>query len=125
MAYVGNVADALVFSLTLGEGTHVFNYADSPDYDVNGLVGHIYKCLGRSYRQAMKIPYPVALFAARCFDVAARLTRRTFPISAIRVEKFCANTQFNAEKIRDMGFVPRFSISEGLERTIQSEFLSN
>ncbi len=122
MAYVGNIADAIIFSLTLGPGLHIFNYADSPDYDMNGLIRQIHKGLGRPYRESLRIPLPVAMLAGRSLDLVARMTGKTFPISAIRVEKFCANTQFTAAKIRELGFIPRFSIDEGLERTIRCEF---
>ena len=37
MAYVENVAGALVHALTFGPGVHVFNYADKPDLDMNEL----------------------------------------------------------------------------------------
>jgi len=55
-------------------------------------------------------------------DVAARVSGRKFPISAIRVRKFCESTQFRAERAAQTGFVPPYTLAEGLARTIQSEF---
>ena len=38
LAYVENLADFLVHALRFGPGSHVYNYADKPDPDMNGLV---------------------------------------------------------------------------------------
>ena len=47
----------------------------------------------------------------------------SFPISAVRVQKFCATTQFSAEKLQETGFVPPYTLQQGLERTLAAEFL--
>jgi hypothetical protein len=41
MAFVGNIAAFLVYSLTLGPGGHVSNYVDGPDMNTRDLVVHI------------------------------------------------------------------------------------
>jgi nucleoside-diphosphate-sugar epimerase len=41
MGYVGNIVKFLVQSADLGEGIHLFNYADKPDMTVKELVDHI------------------------------------------------------------------------------------
>ena len=41
-----------------------------------------------------------------CFDLLAFITRRTYPISSIRVKKFCAQTVFSSERMRKSGFTP-------------------
>jgi len=58
-------------------------------------------------------------------DAVARTTGRTFPISAIRVRKFCESTQFLADRVDHSGFIRPYTLREGLERTIRFEFLSN
>ena len=124
MAYVGNVAAFLVHCLSFGPGVHIFNYVDGPDMSTRELVEHIQGCLGRS-KKTMQIPQTVALAGGHLLDVVARATHRTFPISAIRVRKFCESTQFRADRVTQSGFVPPYSLREGLARTIEFEFTGN
>ena len=121
MAYVGNVAAFLAHSLTLGPGTHVANYADGPDMNTRELVEHVTRCLGRSGK-VRRIPKSVAMAGGHLLDVVARLSGRTFPISAIRVRKFCETTQFVAERPGTWGFSPPYTLAEGLARTMEFEF---
>lgn len=122
MAYVENVAAFLVYVLELGSGVHIFNYVDGPDMDTNTLVLHILQSLGRSSKMPRRVSEWAALAGATVLDTVARLTGRTFPISAIRVRKFCESTQFKAERVAELGFTPPFSLREGLDRTIRFEF---
>jgi nucleoside-diphosphate-sugar epimerase len=121
MAYVGNVAAFLIYTLALGPGEHIFNYVDRPDMNTEDLVEYVRLCLGKT-SQVPRIPKVIAMAGGHCFDLAARLSGRTFPISAIRVRKFCESTQFRAERAVHSGFIPPFSLAEGLARTIQFEF---
>ena len=123
MAYVGNVAAFLVHALSFAPGTHIFNYVDGPDMDTHSLVEHIRGCLHRR-RSIPRIPLPLALAGGRFFDAVARITGRTFPISAIRVRKFCESTQFLANRIDETGFVRPFTLRDALDKTIQFEFPS-
>ena len=124
MAYVRNVADALVFSLTLGSGIHVFNYADMPDLTMNEMVALVNRKLSRTTSSNLHIPMPFAMAGGHILDLVARLTGRILPVSAIRVKKFCQSTQVSAAHCLQLGFTPRYSLMEGLAHTIQSEFLS-
>lgn len=121
MAYVGNVAAFLVHVLTMGPGERIFNYVDGPDMNTRDLVRHLRASLGLS-PSIPKIPKPVALAGGFMLDLVARLSGRTFPISAVRVRKFCESTQFRAVRAMESGFVPPFSLGEGLERTIRFDF---
>lgn len=121
MAYVGNVAAFLVYTLSLEPGVHIFNYVDGPDMDTNTLIQHIRVCMNQR-GSVPRIPKAVALTGGYLLDGVARLTGKTFPISAIRIRKFCENTQFRAGRITSSGFQPPYSLSEGLARTIQFEF---
>jgi nucleoside-diphosphate-sugar epimerase len=123
MAYVGNVAAFLAHSLSFGPGIHIFNYADGPDMSTAELVDYIQGCLARS-KKALRIPKSLALAGGHLLDVLARATNRTFPVSAIRVRKFCESTQFRADLVAQSGFVPPFTLQEGLARTIQHEFVA-
>lgn len=122
MAYVENVAAALEFSLGLGPGTHLFNYVDKPDYDMNHLVALIRSVLGSEKGVGPRIPYPIGLMAGSAADLVARLVRRPLPFSRVRVEKFCASTEFAADRIRELGFQPPVDLESALRRTIAHEF---
>ncbi len=121
MAYVGNVAAFLLQALSLGPRIHTFNYVDGPDMSTRDLVAHVRRCLGKSGTPP-RIPRSVAMLGGHMFDLLARVSGRTFPVSAIRVRKFCESTQFVADRVRQTGFIPPYSLEEGLARTIQSEF---
>ncbi len=121
MAYVGNVAAFFLHALSLGPGIHISNYVDGPDLNTMQLVRHIHRCLQRPAR-IRKIPKSAAMTAGHAFDALARVSGRRFPISSIRVRKFCETTQFQAERVREWGFVPPFSLLEGLARTVAFEF---
>jgi len=121
MAYVGNVAAFAAHALSLGPGVHIYNYVDSPDMNMNDLVAHVNRCMGRA-SGGLRIPKTMALAGGSLLDVLARLSGRNFPISAVRVRKFCESTQFVAERVRQTGFIPPYSLSDGLNRTIQFDF---
>lgn len=123
MAYVGNVADALLHSLTLGPGTHIFNYVDTPDLTMKQLVSFVNKCLGRPESNGRSIPLLLAMAGGHVLDAISLVTRQSLPVSAVRVRKFCENTQFDANRIREIGFSPRFSLEDALQQTILKEFL--
>jgi len=121
MAYVGNVAAFIAHCLDLGSGVHIANYVDKPDMNTRDLVSHIYRCLGRS-NPGRTIPKNVAMAGGHFLDLIARVSGRAFPISAIRVRKFCETTRFQADLVAQWGFKPPYSLAEGLERTVNFEF---
>jgi GlcNAc-P-P-Und epimerase len=85
MAYVGNVAAFLSFTFDLGPGIRVCNYVDEPDLCTEDLVALIRRSLGRTGNHP-RIPHALAMAGGHAFDVAAQISERTFPISAIRIK---------------------------------------
>jgi nucleoside-diphosphate-sugar epimerase len=122
MAYVENVAGVLVHALTFGPGVHVFNYADKPDLDMNELTTLAGAVLGDGRARTLRIPYALGIGAGVVADLAARLTGRRFPVSAIRVRKYRANTQFANARVLATGFVPPHDLRDALIATIRHEF---
>lgn len=120
IAYVGNVAAFLVHALSFGAGTHLYNYADKPDLTMRDFVANVRKALGRK-GTGPALPYSAGLAGGATFDVLAKITGRKFPISTIRVRKFCANTIVNAEKLQGTGFQAPYSLEEGLQEMIENE----
>lgn len=122
MAYVENVAAFIEYSLNFGPGIHVYNYIDKPDFDMNTLVKIVYRTLGKDDRIKLRLPYSVGYGIGKLFDIAAVITKKKFPISSIRVKKFCSNSSFETS-IAKTGFVPPVSLIEALEQTIRYEFI--
>jgi nucleoside-diphosphate-sugar epimerase len=123
MGYVGNLAPFLAF---IGEsecsGTRVYNYADKPDLSMNELVGLVRAYKGKPADLSLRIPQWIGLAGGGCLDLLGALTGREFPISSVRVRKFCANTTISIEKLEGTGFVPPVTLSKGVEIFLAHEF---
>ena len=124
MAYVENVAAFLEYSISFGPGVHVFNYIDKPDFTMNQLVAHVNKLLGRSSEIRVRLPYFLGLLIGKTFDIVAFILNRKFPISAIRVKKFCANSVYESA-IEKTGFVPPVGLMDAIEKTVKYEFIED
>jgi nucleoside-diphosphate-sugar epimerase len=124
MAYVENVAAFLEYSLSFKPGIHIYNYIDKPDFTMNQLVAHVNKLLGRSSEIKFRLPYWLGLLIGKTFDVVAFILNRKFPISAIRVKKFCANSVYESG-IEKTGFVPPVSLMDAIEKTVKYEFIED
>lgn len=123
MAYVGNIVAFVKYMIdNVTEGYNVFNYIDKPDNNMNQLVGHVSRVLGK-HIPATHFPYWLGMMGGYCFDLLAKLTGKKLTISSVRVKKFCATTEFDATKVHTCGFVPPFTLDEGLARTLEFEFV--
>ncbi|WP_370558706.1 NAD-dependent epimerase/dehydratase family protein [Edwardsiella tarda] len=123
MAYVENMASFLKFATTMGTtGRHIFNYIDKPDFNMNELTDVICSALHRK-KNNIRIPYAIGLLGGYCFDALAKVTGREFPVSSIRVKKFCARTQFKSNKIAQSGFKAPVTLEQGIANTVRYEFL--
>lgn len=124
MAYVGNIVAFIKHCIeNQTVGMNVFNYADKPDFDMSKLVSVVQsKINNRSLK--IKIPYHLGLFIGYFFDFLSLITRTKLSISSIRIKKFCATTQFNADKAH-MKFKSPFSLEQGLNNTLEYEFIKN
>ena len=122
MAYVGNIVAIIKSRIeSRQKGYHVFNYADKPDLSMKELVQYIEKKIGINIPK-QKIPYCLGLIGGYGFDLLSVVTRKKFTISSVRIKKFCATTQFDASKVKKV-FKPPFSLEDGLDRTLQHEFI--
>jgi len=122
MAYVGNVAEYLLYAATQTQGFSRVNYVDKPDFTVNALVKKVRDVLEGKPRIGVRLPYGLGLGLGYAADGVARVSGRTLPISSIRVKKFCANTCFSTAAHDQPGFSAPFTLEEGLERTLDAEF---
>jgi nucleoside-diphosphate-sugar epimerase len=124
MAYVENVAAFLEYSLDFKPGVHIYNYIDKPDFTMNTLVAHVNKLLGRSSEIKFRLPFSLGLLIGSSFDLVAKITGKKFPISAIRVKKFCANSVYESA-IESTGFIPPVPLMEAIEKTVRFEFIED
>lgn len=122
MAYVDNVAAFLVHVLDQPRGVQIYNYADTPDFDMNTLVSQIRRHTGRGDTVGMRLPLWLAHIVGAVADGVSRVTGRSLPISRIRVAKFAANTEVDASRARTTGFIAPVSLPDGLARTLDAEF---
>lgn len=123
MAYVGNIVAFIDFLLQeKTTGYNVYNYVDTPDLTMNDLVTHVSKVLNK-HIPSTHFPYWLGMMGGYGFDLLAFLTHKKLTISSVRVKKFCATTQFNATKAMNCGFCPPYSLGQGLERTLEYEFV--
>ena len=124
MAYVENVVAFLEYSLDFKPGVHIYNYIDKPDFTMNSLVAHVNKLLGRPAEIKFRLPFSIGLLIGSCFDLVAKTTGKKFPISAIRVKKFCANSVYESA-IESTGFIPPVPLMDAIEKTVRFEFIED
>jgi nucleoside-diphosphate-sugar epimerase len=125
IAYVENVAAVLQACLEQVPGLRLFNYIDKPDFTMSELVRFVRAALKQDTRPYLTVPFWIAHVGGRVFDMLALLTGRDWAISSLRVKKFCTTTQFAADRLSELPFVPPVALPEALERTIMFEFVEN
>ena len=122
VAYVGNVARFLEHALKFSPTIHLYNYADKPDMTMLNMVKTIRGKFGMS-GPGFKVPYIIGITGGVFLDFLSKITGKSFPISAIRVRKFCSNTIVCCDKLQtETDFVPSHTLSQGLQDMIESDF---
>ncbi len=120
MAYVENVARFITHCIQAQyKKYHLFNYIDKPDLSTKELVTQSELAIGKKILP-VQIPYWAGFFTAKVLDVVLGLIKKKNPISAVRIKKFCATTQFDSSTIQATGFRAPFTLEKGLEITIKS-----
>jgi GlcNAc-P-P-Und epimerase len=117
LAYVENLVEGVLhlWQNPVAEAFEVFNYVDKPDLDTRSLIAAIYGALGRR-PPTFHLPLGLALVGALLFDLMIRISGRNLPISTARIRKMSAQTQFEADKVREAGFEPSVTLVEGINR---------
>ena len=123
IAYIGNVAAFLDVCISSKIKYGIFNYVDTPDLTMNELVSQVRNDLRGATGVGFRIPYWLGMILGHTADIISYLTKKKLPISAIRVKKFASSTEFTSAKTDLENFEPPYSVNEGINRTIQSEFI--
>lgn len=124
IAYIGNVTAFLDVCISSQIKYGVFNYVDTPDLTMNELVSQVRNDLTGATGVGLRIPYWLGMILGHAADIMSYLTKKKLPISAIRVKKFASSTEFTSAKKDLCNFEPPYSVSEGINRTLQSEFVN-
>ena len=122
LAYIDNLVAFLIHTAQLGPGVHLFNYVDGPDMTMRDLVSLARKTLHAKSGTGPSVPLVLAMALGHMADALAAITGRSLPISAMRLRKFTRTTTFTSRAHH--GFIPPVSLHEGLQRTLQAEFLN-
>ena len=123
MAYVGNVVAFVRYMIeNVTEGYNIFNYIDKPDLNMNQLTELVCSKLGKKI-PAISFPYWIGMAGGYFFDFISFISRKKLEVSSVRVKKYCSTTQFDSTKARNTGFVAPYTLSEGLTRTLEFEFI--
>jgi nucleoside-diphosphate-sugar epimerase len=123
MAYVENLSAFLVKCIESDEKYAVYNYVDTPDFTMNGLVSLVRGKLRGNPSVGIRIPKVIGLMAGYTADILAKLGVK-LPISSVRVKKFCASSEFSSAKADLDGFEAPYTLQEGLDRTLEAEFIN-
>jgi nucleoside-diphosphate-sugar epimerase len=124
MAYIQNVVAFLETCIATDQKYGVYNYVDTPNLTMNTLVAQVRAKLKGKDGVGMRLPYWLGVIIGKMADVVSALTGKNLPVSLIRVKKFASSTEFKSGKSALDQFVPPFELSQGIERTLQSEFIS-
>ena len=124
MAYIGNIVAFIKYQVDhVKPGYQVYNYVDKPDPSMNELVHQVEKSLDKKL-PSLRLPYWLGMLGGIGFDMLSKLTGKKFPISSVRVKKFCATTQFDASAAQKSGFHAPYTLQEGLHNTLHFEFVN-
>ena len=124
MAYIGNIVAFLETCITTEQKYGVYNYVDTPDLTMNELVLQVRAKLKGKRGVGPRLPYWMGLILGFTADLISKLSGKNLPVSLIRVKKFTSSTEFRSAKTTLDNFQAPFSLSDGVQRTLQSEFIS-
>ena len=124
MAYIGNIVAFLETCIETDKKYGIYNYIDTPDLTMNELVSQVRTKLKGKTGVGLRLPYWLGLILGYSADLVAKISGRNLPVSSIRVKKFASSTEFKSEKASLDNFQAPFLLCHGIERTLQSEFIS-
>lgn len=124
MAYIGNIVAFLEKCVETEKNYAVYNYVDTPDFDMNTLIRQVRGTLTGNDSVGPRLPYWLGLIMGYVADAVTTVTGKKLPLSSIRVKKFCSSTAFASAKNSLDNFEPPYTLQEGIDRTLHSEFIS-
>ena len=122
MAYVENLAEFIVFLAFQNWKFEISNYIDKPDYSMKELVRLVSTISMGKDKSKFYVPQSLGYLIGIAFDALACLTRMKFPISQVRIKKFCSVTTFKSSNSFNNNFNPKHSLKDGIIHTLKSDF---
>ena len=89
--------------------------------DMNELVELARKIIHGKSNKIFKIPFHFGLIVGYLCDFLSLLSRRTFPISSVRIKKFVSNSVFSSS-VAETGFRSPESLNDAVVKTLKHEF---
>ncbi|KQC12089.1 MAG: hypothetical protein APR54_02580 [Candidatus Cloacimonas sp. SDB] len=119
MISLENIVDLTYFVMDkMTPGVQNFNCIDKPYLTVWELMKIITANQGFKLPK-LKIPFKCAVAIGKFFDIIGKITKKDLPINSDRMIKFATPTDYRAEKIRELGYVQKYSIENELNRTCE------
>lgn len=120
-SFIHNLIDATMFlSAPPQIGVRIFHYVDNPTLTMEEMVAIICERLGRS-KPRVHIPLRAVSGVAGICDFVGNLAKVDLPITKARIEKFCTETLYTTDKIREMGFQPEYTIEQALSEAVENQ----
>lgn len=117
--YVENVVSSVMYLLRhFDNQIGVYNLIDYPILTTNSLVTTIAKINNKNLSK-LKIPIKLTTILVTVFNRFFKLVGQKPIITKTRILKFCANTEYYADKIRQIGYLQEISNEAGLRKTIE------
>ena len=123
MAYIGNIAAFLETCIATEQKYGVYKYVDTPDLTMNELVSQVRAKLQGKIGFGLRLPYWLGIVLNYTADLLAKLSNKNFSVSSRRVKKFTLFSEFKTRKASLDNFRTPFLLSDGIEKTLQSELI--
>lgn len=124
MAYIGNVVAFLESCIATDQKSGLYNYIDTPPLTMNELASIVRQKLKGKAGVGPRVPHWFGVILGYGADLVARVIGQDLIVSSIRVKKFTASTEFGSAKSQLDNFVAPFDLVDGINRTLNSEFLN-
>ena len=123
LAYVRNFVEFLYLCTKIRQKYGLYNYVDEPNMDMNSLVSIVRNRLIGKNEVGLRLPFVAGLFLGKVFDLLSVINSKKFTISYIRIKKFCSTSDFTSSKNNIKEFKPPYTLREGIENTLKTEFI--
>ena len=116
IAYAPNLVDSVIFCLkNIKQNLFIYNYSDYPQLNVKNQVKIICDIV------QSKLPFKIPLFLTMIFtipiDIIEKLLNIDLKFNSMRIKKFTVSTHFESDRIRNIGFEQRISVSDAFCNT--------
>ena len=124
IAYIDNLVAFLEACILTSQNYGIYNYIDTPNMAMNELVSQVRTTLLRKDGVGFRLPYWLGMFIGHTADLISIASKKNLPVSSIRVKKFVSSSEFKSAKNDLDGFEAPVKLSDGINRTLVSEFIT-